>query len=88
MVQYYPLYLYSLVEENKRNLDEFEYASLSIKNNLNSCKEKLKERTERIALFGYQSKERIRKSLSIHVKVILTLRDLILLLTFIHHHDT
>ena len=51
-----------IAEENKRNLDEFEYASLSIKNNLNQCKERLKERTEIISLYGYQSKERICKT--------------------------
>eukprot|EP00347_Sterkiella_histriomuscorum_P002197 403369092 len=46
-------------EENKKNLDEFEYTSISIKNNLNTCKDRLKERTERISLYGYYSKERI-----------------------------
>lgn len=40
------------VEDNKRNLDEFEYASQSIKTALNTCKDRLKERTEKIALFG------------------------------------
>ena len=42
-----------IVEENKKNLDEFEYTSLSIKTNLNNCKDRLKERTEKIALYGY-----------------------------------
>lgn len=54
--------MWPLVEENKRNLDEFELTSQSIKSGLNSCKERLKERTEKISLFGYQSKERICKS--------------------------
>ena len=48
-----------IAEENKRNLDEFEYTSMSIKANLNTCKDRLKERTERIALYGYYSKQRI-----------------------------
>jgi hypothetical protein len=51
----------SLVEENRRNLDEFEMAATNVKGLLNQCKERLKERTEKITLFGYQSKERIRK---------------------------
>ena len=51
----------SLAEENKRNLDEFEYTSMSIKNSLNTCKDRLKERTEKISLYGYYSKERIGK---------------------------
>lgn len=41
------------------NLDEFEFTSMSIKTNLNTCKDRLKERTERISLYGYYSKERI-----------------------------
>ena len=48
-----------LVEENRKNLDEFEYTTMNIKNSLNTCKDKLKERTEKISLFGFQSKERI-----------------------------
>ncbi len=59
------IYLRLKAEENKKNLDEFEYASQSIKNNLNKCKEQLKERTEIISLYGYQSKERICKTHSL-----------------------
>ena len=51
-----------IVEENRRNLDEFEYTSINIKSSLNSCKDRLKERTEKIAIFGYYSKERISNS--------------------------
>ena len=54
-------YFLHLAEENKRNLDEFEYTSMSIKNSLNTCKDRLKERTEKISLYGYYSKERIGK---------------------------
>jgi hypothetical protein len=58
-VSYPSLFILSIVEDNKRNLDEFEYTSQSIKSGLNQCKSRLTERTEKIALFGYQSKERI-----------------------------
>lgn len=34
----------------------------SVKTGLNACKQRLQERTEKMALFGYQSKERISKS--------------------------
>jgi hypothetical protein len=57
-----------IVEENRRNMDEFEYTSQSVKTLLNTCKERLKERTEKISLFGYQSKERIRKHLRHMIK--------------------
>jgi predicted DNA-binding protein YlxM (UPF0122 family) len=49
-------------------MDEFEYTSQSVKTLLNTCKERLKERTEKISLFGYQSKERIRKHLRHMIK--------------------
>jgi hypothetical protein len=40
-------------------MGEFELTTQSIKETLKTCKERLGERTEKIALFGYQSKERI-----------------------------
>ena len=46
-------------QENKKNLSEFELATTSIKDILNTCKLMLKERQDKIKLFGYQSRERI-----------------------------
>lgn len=46
-------------QENKKNLSEFEMTSATIKDTLNVCKDRLKERQEKIKLFGYQSRERI-----------------------------
>ena len=45
--------------ENKFYEGEFENTAKTIKENLKACREKLAERSEKIALFGYQSKERI-----------------------------
>lgn len=42
-----------IVEENKRNLDEFELTSNSVKLSLNNCKDMLKERLEKIELYGF-----------------------------------
>jgi hypothetical protein len=40
-------------EENKKNQDEFENISSMLKEKMNSCKSKLKERNELIAMFGF-----------------------------------
>jgi hypothetical protein len=40
-------------------MGEFEMTSHNIKDTLKECKDRLKERTDKIALYGYQSKERI-----------------------------
>jgi hypothetical protein len=45
--------MFYLVEENRKNLDEFEYTSLSLKQTLNDCKDRLKERNTKITMFGY-----------------------------------
>ena len=42
-------------QENRRNLSEFEMTSVSIKETLNVCKDRLKERQEKIKLFGYSN---------------------------------
>lgn len=39
--------------EAKRNVNEFELTAGSIKELLSTCRERLKERTEKIKLFGY-----------------------------------
>jgi hypothetical protein len=46
-------------EENKFYEKEFEDTSKKIKDDLKICREKLAERSEKIALYGYQSKERV-----------------------------
>ena len=45
--------------ENKFYEGEFENTAKMIKDNLKACREKLSERGEKIALFGFSSKERI-----------------------------
>ncbi len=40
-------------QDNRKNLGEFEMTSQSIKETLKQCKDRLRERTEKIALFGY-----------------------------------
>lgn len=40
-------------EENKKNQDEFDNVSGMLKEKMNDCKTKLKERNELIAMFGF-----------------------------------